>query len=168
MSKIRIPWAESNIVFLSCTTFQRRPIFRDFITAELLLSALKFYERRKDFLLHAYCVMPDHYHLVMELQRVRSISRILNKVHSSFVTSMEGRGNPAKQRFWSRNAWDVWIRNEEMYWQKVAYTLLNPWRAGLVAHPLDPYPFSNILEWRRRHGDEFMLDMFGQYGRRFE
>lgn len=114
--KLRIQYAE---------TLQRRPIFRNVITATLFLSVLRFYQRRNDFLLHAFCIMPDHYHLVMELGRIRSLSRILNNIHSAFVTSMDGK-TERKTRYWSGNTWDVWIRNEEMYWQKVAYTLLIP------------------------------------------
>ena len=52
-----------------------------------------------------------------------------------------------------------------MYWQKVAYTLFNPWRAGMVSDPLEPYPFSDIAVWIEREGEEFLLDLFSRYKR---
>jgi len=55
-----------------------------------------------------------------------------------------------------------------MYWQKVAYTLFNAWREGLVSDPLEPYPFSDLAEWLEREGQEFLLDMFSRYRRWFE
>jgi hypothetical protein len=48
-----------------------------------------------------------------------------------------------------------------MYWQTIAYTLLNPWREGLVRHPLERYPFSNIGWWLEQEGEMFLLDIFG-------
>ncbi|MDZ4159172.1 MAG: hypothetical protein U1B80_05205, partial [Anaerolineaceae bacterium] len=48
------------------------------------------------------------------------------------------------------------------YWQTIAYTLLNPWHEGMVSNPLEPYPFSNLREWREMEGDEFLLDLFAR------
>ena len=53
-----------------------------------------------------------------------------------------------------------------MYWQKVAYTLFNPWRAGEVHDPLEPFEFSNIDEWRTREGDEFLIELFPTHSHR--
>ena len=48
-----------------------------------------------------------------------------------------------------------------MYWQIIAYTLLNPWLGGLVRHPLERYPYSNIGWWLDQEGETFLLDIFG-------
>ena len=73
-----------------------------------------------------------------------------------------------KIKIWQGDSWDEVIRNEEMYWQKIAYTLLNPWRAGLVKDPLDKFPFSDIADWVQREGEEFLLELFSRYKRRSE
>src|SRR5437773_2321550 len=114
MSRLRIQNADSGIVFIGSSTLQRRPTFAEPLSAELLLSILRFYERRGDFLLHAFCIMPDHYHLVLEMRKVRLLSRILNNIHSAFVYNMAGK-RKTNVRYWSRHTWDVWIRNEAMY-----------------------------------------------------
>ena len=41
-----------------------------------------------------------------------------------------------------------------MFWQEIAYTLFNPWRAGIVEEPLSSYQFSNINEWISCEGEE--------------
>ncbi len=166
MSQFRIARGEIPIVFLGSMTFQQRPIFRNDRNASLLIDALRYYEQRGDIQLHAFCVMPNHYHTVVELMRVDSVSQVIHRTHSLFVELLRREDVIArKQRVWSRRTWDVWIRNEDMYWQKIAYTLLNPWRAGLVPTPLSPYPLSNIEEWREQYGDDFLLDLFGRYAR---
>ena len=55
-----------------------------------------------------------------------------------------------------------------MYWQKVAYTLFNPWRAGMVQDPFELYSFSNLAEWYDREGEEFIVALFARYKRWFE
>ena len=70
-------------------------------------------------------------------------------------------GNERKVNIWQGNPWDKVIRNSEMYWQTIAYTLLNPWRVGLVSHPLERYPYSNIGLWLDLEGEAFLLDIFG-------
>jgi putative transposase len=159
------PVGEIPIVFLSSTTHLRKPIFRDSQCSLLFIDILKRYEARGIFRIHTYCVMPDHYHILIELARGVTIRMVLQRIHSRFVWEhFSGRDN-LKTRIWSRKTWDVWIRSEWMYWQKVAYILLNPWRAQLVRNPLDPYPYSSIDFYRENYGDEFLLDLFGTYAR---
>ena len=69
------------------------------------------------------------------------------------------------RQIWSRNAWDEIIRNEDMYWQKLAYILLNPWRKGLVKDPLDIYLFSNIGSFITDKGESFLKELFCKYAR---
>jgi hypothetical protein len=56
----------------------------------------------------------------------------------------------------------------EILREKVAYTLFNVWREGLVNDPLESYPFSDLAKWLEREGEEFLLDLFSRYRRWFE
>ena len=69
-------------------------------------------------------------------------------------------GGERKHKIWQGNCWDTVIRNERMYWQKIAYVLLNPWREGMVSDPMEPYPFSDLAEWLEREGEDFVKDLF--------
>ena len=105
----------------------------------------------------------------MNVGSEKTISQILHAVNSytSTLINQQMECKP-KVRIWEGNPWDEVIRDEEMYWQKIAYTLLNPWRAGLVKDPLDNFPFSDITDWLKREGEEFLLDLFSRYKRRSE
>lgn len=152
--------------FITSATHGRRRWFAKPDFAEIVVQQWKHYEKAYQFRLHTYSVLPDHYHAVLEVGTSKTISQILRAVHSYTATLISQRlGRARKIHVWEGNAWDEVIRDEEMYWQKVAYTLLNPWREGLVSDPLEPYAFSDLAEWLRREGDEFLLDLFSRYKR---
>ena len=168
MPRIRIILAESTY-FITSVTHQRRKWFLNPDLAQIVVDQWKHYANAYEFALDAYCVMPDHCHLVLNVGTKKTISQILHAVDSYIATLInQPVGNRTKTKIWQGGSWDEIIRNEEMYWQKVAYTLLNPWRAGLVKEPLDSYPFSNIDEWRKRDGEEFLSDLFAKNRRSIE
>ncbi len=157
---------ETNFVFVSSTTFQREQLFRDTRAMQWFLESIRHYERRGDIRLDTYCVMPDHYHAILEFTSNRTLTQILHDVHSLFVWRYHQELNERHvRRLWAHHSWDEWIRSETMYWQKVAYTLLNPWRAGLVDNPLDDYPGSNIAAWKERLTEKGLAELFGRFAR---
>lgn len=124
------------------------------------------YATAYQFDLIAYGVMPDHYHVVLNVGATKTISQILHAVNSYSATLLnQAMGQALKIKVWEGHAWDEVIRDDDMLWQKIAYTLFNPWRAGLVSEPLTSYPFSDFGAWLQREGPEFMLDLFARYKR---
>jgi putative transposase len=169
MTRVPRPIIANATHFVTAVTSNRRAWFAEPRFAQIVVEQWKHYEQAYDFQIDCYCVMPEHYHVVLNVGEQRTISQILHAVHSYTVTLISRElGRATKPKIWEGGAWDEVIRDEGMYWQKVAYTLFNPWRAGLVEHPLAPYPFSDVAEWVDREGDEFMLDLFSRYKRWME
>ncbi|MBI3913836.1 MAG: transposase [Chloroflexi bacterium] len=155
--------------FITCVSDERRKWFVNPRLAQIVVDQWKHYARAYEFTMDAYCVMLDHYHVVLNVGKKKTISQILHAVDSYTATLInETLGNKTKVKIWQGNPWDEMIRNEKMYWQKVAYTLLNPWREGLVKEPIDPYPFSDIDEWRVKMGEEELAELVGKYKRSSE
>lgn len=166
MSRTHRPIIPNATYFITSATHQRRTWFAKPGFAQIVVDQWKHYETTYEFELHAYCVMPDHYHVVLNVGTKKTISQILHAVNSYVVTLISQQlDRKTKAKVWKGNPWDEVIRDEDMYWQKIAYTLLNPWREGLVSNPLEPYPFSNVAEWIGREGEEFLLDLFSRYKR---
>jgi hypothetical protein len=127
------------------------------------------YEKEYQFQLHTYCVMPNHYHAVLCEGSMRNLSQILHAVNSYIVTSLSKQlGGSQKPKIFQGNPWVEVIKDDNMYWQKVAYTLFNPWRDSKVGSPLDLYQFTDIEKWIEAEGVEFMEDLFSQYKRWYE
>ncbi len=169
MSRSPRPILPNASYFVTCVTHSRGRWFDKPEFAQIVVDQLKHYASAYHFLLAAYAVMPDHYHVVMNLTGEKTVSQILHAVNSYTVTLIaRAAGSKMKPKVWQDHPWDEVIRDEDMYWQKIAYVLLNPWRASLVDDLLTVYPFSNLDEWLLREGKEFLLDLFSRYKRRSE
>jgi putative transposase len=150
--------------FITSVSYSRKHWFADPVFANMIIEQMKFYEKAYEFLLPAYAIMPDHYHAVITTGEKKTISQILHALNSFTATRInQYLGNSPKLKIWQGDSWDVVARDEATYWRTIAYTLLNPWCEGLVSDPLEPFPFSNLSEWREREGDEFLLDLFAQF-----
>ncbi|MFQ5694455.1 MAG: transposase [Terriglobia bacterium] len=57
--------AHAGYLFISGSVHRRIPIFRYEIPHKIFLQALEAYRRKYGFRLHAYALMPDHYHLLL-------------------------------------------------------------------------------------------------------
>jgi REP element-mobilizing transposase RayT len=86
-----------------------------------------------NWICHAYCLMDNHYHLLIETPdaNLSRGMRDLNSIYSQRFNRMHGRdGHLFQGRFKS------FIIEKEIYLLEVArYIVLNPVRANMVSHP---------------------------------
>ncbi len=76
----------------------------------------KHYAITFEFQLDAYCVMPEHYHAIVNVGRKKTISQILHAIDSYTATLINQRlGNKTKVKIWQGKPWDEIVRDEEMY-----------------------------------------------------
>jgi len=154
---------------MTSVTEERKPYYSDGQLAELLEEQFHHYEDAYDYSLHAYVIMPDHYHLLLTVEGGKNISQIIHAINSYSATKInEKLDNGVKEKIWQGDPWTEVIRNEKMFRQKLAYVLLNPWRGELVDRPMDSYEFSSLDRWKEDKGEEFLQDLFCQYGRALE
>jgi putative transposase len=155
--------------FITCITHQRKKIFSNPQLAQIAIDQWKHYEKTYEFTLHAYCVMHDHYHVLLDVGKKKTISQILHAVNSYTATLINKvLDQEVKMKIFQRGYWDEIIRDQDMYWQKVSYILTNPYRMGLVRHPMNSYLYSNLNEWMDREGEEFLIDLFSRNHRWYE
>jgi len=131
----------SQIFSITICTQDRRPLFQNETWGKNLLDSLKRGPLEKQTEQYAWCLMPDHLHLLIA-SREGNISDILNawKSYTAHLLKKEG----LKGTCWQRGFYDHALRKEEDI-QKVAdYIVNNPVRKGLVENWRD-YPFS----WHR-------------------
>ena len=102
---------------------------RDPRIGELVAQALRFWEGKRYRLL-AWCVMPNHVHVVCRLLPGQQLSEVL-KGWKSFTAKKAneilGRNGP----FWQREYYDRLIRDGDELQRAVLYVVSNPERAGL-------------------------------------
>lgn len=139
--------------YLTSVTKNRLPVFRTKAIADLACSAINEARTSGKFLIFAYVIMLDHLHLVTDSSRKSAeIHRYVNGIVSrrvidylkvgDYQQSLEKLRVERRETDWQYSLWDhhpdnrlLW--SEQMLWQRIQYTHLNPVRAGLVDHPND-------------------------------
>ena len=72
-SGMRLAPQETRTYLVTALTAQRRRLFQVTATAKLLEQTIRDYHSRGKFLLHAFVIMPDHFHaLIAPARRCRS------------------------------------------------------------------------------------------------
>lgn len=94
------------------------------------------------FRLHSYCLMPNHFHLLLEqVEEGVDVSELMNKLLGSygkyFNTKYQGKGAVFEGRFQAKQ-----IQTDPSLLQVSKYIHRNPLEAGLVDRLLD-YPWSS-------------------------
>lgn len=95
---------------------------------------------RYAWICHSYCLMTNHYHLVVQLREggLSDGMRELNGGFSRFTNARHGlEGHLFRNRFWSDP-----ILDEARMFRTARYVVLNPVRAGLSEKPED-WPWSS-------------------------
>ena len=101
--------------------------------AAVLQHALHFCQQRGDYDLLAYCLMPNHVHLVVSLpEESRPLTRTLQGL-KRFTAAEFNRQRGAAGQVWHRESYDHRVRNASELARIIAYTLNNPVKAGMVA-----------------------------------
>jgi REP element-mobilizing transposase RayT len=101
--------------------------------ADLVADSLKFFDARRYQLL-AWCVMPNHVHVVLELNAGETLDRICHS-WKSYTAREANRILDRDGRFWEREYFDRLIRSSRDLENTVAYVLNNPAKAGLLDWP---------------------------------
>ncbi len=113
----------------------RQQVFRRPEDYALYEDLLQRYAQRSGLALWAYCLMPNHIHLVCVPEHQRSLATALGRTHADFAKhfNIVGRscGHVWQARFFSCPL------DGPHTWQAMAYVERNPVRAGLVADAAD-------------------------------
>ena len=112
---------------------------RDAVAA-LVVQALRHFENER-CLLHAWCVMANHVHAVVQPLGRWTLSKLLHS-WKSWTAKEAARliGPDCPSRFWMPESYNHWCRDAGEVDRCVRYTLMNPVKAGLCPHPAD-YPW---------------------------
>ncbi len=143
---------------------ERRAIFRDAHDRQKYLDRLGVYSERLEFLVHAYCLMPNHIHLALRTGRV-PLSRIMLALHGSYAQDFNRRHQRIGHLFQGR--YKAFLVEADAYLAcLVRYIHLNPVKAKL-ATTAESFRWSSALAYRRGAGpawldSDFALRRFGR------
>jgi putative transposase len=115
----------------------RRSLFQVTATAELLERTILDYRSQGRFLLHAFVIMPDHFHAPITPAPDVSLEKAMQFIKGGFSFRQKSKAD-----VWMRSFNESQIMSEEKFINCVRYVEENPVRRGLVSTP-EAYPFSS-------------------------
>jgi putative transposase len=135
--EMRLAPQETRTYLVTAVTAQRRSIFQITATAELLERTILDYRSQGKFLLHAFVIMPDHFHALITPAPDVSLEKAMQFIKGGFSFRLK-----SKLDVWMRSFNESQISTEEKFMDCVRYIEQNPVRRGLVLTP-QAYPFSS-------------------------
>ena len=134
---------EGRIFSVTVGTAPRRSVFADLDFGEECVGILSDLRQRKNFSVFAYCLMPDHAHLLIGNPDGGSLSQFVGAWKSLCYRARRLRGH--HDRFWQRSFFDRALRRGTDLKDSALYILANPVRAGLAKTYLE-YPLCGSLD----------------------
>ncbi|MBN2515608.1 MAG: transposase [Deltaproteobacteria bacterium] len=113
----------------------RQEIFADTEDYRTFLSTLADVAERYRWLVHAYCLMDNHYHLLIETPQA-NLSRGMRQLNGVYTQKYNRRHDRVGHLFQGR--YKAFVVEKDAYLLELSrYIALNPIRAGLVSSPED-------------------------------
>lgn len=106
----------------------RKPAIADAVSSTIM------HYRESRYRLVAWCIMPNHVHVALEVlsgHRLGDVVRQWKSFSARRINAVLGTTGP----FWARDYFDRYMRNEAHLAMTIAYIEANPVNAGLVLSP---------------------------------
>jgi len=137
-------YVEGGTYFFTMVTKNRRLLFHDPDLCNLFLIGIDKVKSYHPFDLVAYCILPDHIHLLMSLpEGVRDYSKIIKVLKRSVTKSIRNHLNLPDLVVWQDRFWEHTIRDERDMQIHFEYILYNPVKHGYV-ESVDQWKWSSI------------------------
>jgi len=143
---------------------EKKVIFKYNSNRKKFLEYLKEANERFGAMIHTYCLMGNHYHLLLQTpsKNLSQIMHFINCSYSNYFNKLNERSGHLLQGRYKA----ILIEADEYAKELSRYIHLNPVRAGFVAKP-ESYPWSSYLEYVGKRVPpkwlvtEFILRYFG-------
>lgn len=161
MPEYRRAYIPGSIVFLTCVTYQRKPIFQSEDVIQLLRNALAQTQQEKPFKIVGAVILPDHLHFLWQLPlddpdysrrvgRMKALFTRLFRGHQTLPTDVSlSRQKHRECDVWQRRFWERSLCNSQEVNHYLNYIHYNRVKHGLVACP-HAWSYSSFSRYVKR------------------
>ena len=132
---------------------RREPIFFEKGDEQVYLDLLAFQLKRYRVACWAYCLMPNHVHLILTPSDEVGLTRAVGETHRRYTAFVGARGKWTGHLFQGR--FGSVAMDEEHLMAAFRYVALNPVKAGLVARAQD-WPWSSAVAHMNGHDTPYV------------
>ena len=108
---------------------ERRAIFRDDYDRDIFLETIQAAYNRFNFIIHAFVLMDNHFHLLMETPDA-NLSASMHHINGVYTQAFNRRYKRVGHLFQGRYK-SIVVDRGEYYLELIRYIHLNPWRARM-------------------------------------
>jgi putative transposase len=111
--------------------------------------------------IHAWAILPNHYHLLVHVTGFDALGGIFRLVHGPTARQWNLEDDTLGRKVWYRFA-DRAIRSERHYYTTLNYIHYNPVKHGWVKSPYD-WAESSVHWYLAHYGREWLRDLWTRY-----
>jgi putative transposase len=153
---------QSRNYLLSAACYEHKPII--ILRPERIHGLVRFLKEIcgrfcKD--VHAWCILPNHYHLLVTTEHIADLLRDLGQLHGRTSRMWNLEEHCTGRKVWF-NCADRRIRSERHFWASVNYIHHNPVKHGYCEQWTD-WPFSSATEFLSQVGREKAIEIWKAY-----
>jgi putative transposase len=111
--------------------------------------------------LSAWCVLPNHYHMLVETEDISGLLKCLGKMHGWTARQWNIEDNCAGRKIWCGCA-ERAIRSDRHFWVSVNYIHNNPVKHGYTRKWKD-WEYSSARQYLKTMGREKALEVWKEY-----
>jgi len=129
---MRLAPQETRTYFVTAVTTQRRGLFQVTATADLLQQTILDYRTQNKFLLHAFVIIPDHFHALITPSPSVSLEKAMQFIKGGFSFRLKSNLD-----VWTRSFNETQILTQSKFVACVTYIEENPVRKRITATPAE-------------------------------
>lgn len=116
------------------------------------------------FRLHSFCLMPNHFHLLLEQCGETEIAKIISQICTSYAMYVNKKHKRVGHVFQERYKAVIIESDTQLLWTS-SYIHMNPVKANMVKNP-DEYTWSSYRDFTKERNlpithTDLLLEMFG-------
>lgn len=116
---------------------------------------------REDVILHGWCLMLNHYHLLVSSACSKELRKVLGKLHGRTSREWNLEDNTVGRQVWFR-VFDRPIYSQRQFHCTMNYIHANPVKAGLC-RKIDEWPWSSGRDFLRKVGRSEAVQLWKAY-----
>lgn len=121
---------------------------------------LTIFEEQSDHV-YAWCVLPNHYHVLIKAEDVETTMSKIGKLHGRTAYYWNGEEKTRGRKVWF-NGIERAIRSERHFWATMNYVLHQPVHHGYSAK-WQEWPYSNAMEYLKSVGEKRAREIWREY-----